>query len=173
MKRIAFFGVKTFPSRGGTDRVAENIILQLKDKFEITVYCFKDPAAKNHMPGVRVIEFKQWKIFGMGGDQMRAEGMEILVHIRDMAFMGFVEVARTSGPCFDAERCWRKRWSAAQPEAVLLIDYPGFNLRFARRAKKAGRGSVLLHQSAGLGLARSRVDTIRRARRPDACDLPV
>lgn len=60
MKRIAFFGVKTFPSRGGTDRVAENIILQLKDKFEITVYCFKDPAAKNHMPGVRVIEFKQW-----------------------------------------------------------------------------------------------------------------
>ncbi len=60
MKRIAFFGVKTFPSRGGTDRVAENIILQLKDKFEITVYCFKDPAAKNHIPGVRVIEFKQW-----------------------------------------------------------------------------------------------------------------
>jgi glycosyltransferase involved in cell wall biosynthesis len=60
MKRVVFFGVKTFPSRGGTDRVAENIILQLKDKFDITVYCFKDPAAQHHMPGVRVIEFKQW-----------------------------------------------------------------------------------------------------------------
>jgi len=60
MKRIAFFGVKTFPSRGGTDRVAENIILQLKDQFEIRVYCFKDPAAQHHMSGIKVIEFKQW-----------------------------------------------------------------------------------------------------------------
>lgn len=60
MRKIAFFGIKTFPSRGGTDRVAENIILQLKEKFDITVYCFKDPAAKNHMTGIRVIEFKQW-----------------------------------------------------------------------------------------------------------------
>ncbi len=59
-KRIAFFGIKTFPSRGGTDRVAENIIFNLKEEFEITVFCFKDPAAQTHMPGVRVVEFKQW-----------------------------------------------------------------------------------------------------------------
>ncbi len=60
VKRIAFFGVKTFPSRGGTDRVAENIILQLKDRFEITVCCFKDAAAQNHIPGVKVVQFRQW-----------------------------------------------------------------------------------------------------------------
>ncbi len=60
MKKIAFFGVKTFPSRGGTDRVAENLILQLKDQFDITVYCFKDPAAQNHIPGVRVKQYTQW-----------------------------------------------------------------------------------------------------------------
>jgi glycosyltransferase involved in cell wall biosynthesis len=59
-KRIAFFGVKTFPSRGGTDRVAENLIFQLKDHFDITVYCFKDPAAANHMSGVQVKQFTQW-----------------------------------------------------------------------------------------------------------------
>jgi len=59
-KRVAFFGVKTFPSRGGTDRVAENLILQLKDQYDITVYCFKDPAAKDHIPGVRVKQFRQW-----------------------------------------------------------------------------------------------------------------
>jgi glycosyltransferase involved in cell wall biosynthesis len=59
-KRIAFFGVKTFPSRGGTDRVAENLILQLKDQFEITVYCFKDPAAQNHIAGVHVKQYTQW-----------------------------------------------------------------------------------------------------------------
>jgi glycosyltransferase involved in cell wall biosynthesis len=60
MKRIAFFGIKTFPSRGGTDRVAENIIFQLKDQFDITVYCFQDPAAQSHIPGVRVKQFRQW-----------------------------------------------------------------------------------------------------------------
>ena len=59
-KKIAFFGVKTFPSRGGTDRVAENLILQMKDQFEITVYCFKDPAAQNHIPGVQVKQYTQW-----------------------------------------------------------------------------------------------------------------
>ena len=59
-RKIAFFGVKTFPSRGGTDRVAENLILQLKDQFEIIVYCFKDPAANNHIPGVVVKQYSQW-----------------------------------------------------------------------------------------------------------------
>ncbi len=59
-KKIAFFGVKTFPSRGGTDRVAENLILQLQGQFEITVYCFKDPAAQNHVPGVHVKQYTQW-----------------------------------------------------------------------------------------------------------------
>ena len=57
MKRIVFFGIKTIPSRGATDRVAENIILQLKDQYQITVYCFRDPAAAGHIPGVRVKQF--------------------------------------------------------------------------------------------------------------------
>jgi glycosyltransferase involved in cell wall biosynthesis len=56
MKRIIVYGVKTFPSQGGTDRVAENLILQLKDRFDVTLYCYKDPAAKNHIPGITVIE---------------------------------------------------------------------------------------------------------------------
>jgi len=59
MKKIVFFGVKTFPSRGGTDRVAENIILNLKDTYDITVHCFKDPLANNNIPGVRVVQFNQ------------------------------------------------------------------------------------------------------------------
>ena len=52
--------MKTFPSRGGTDRVAENIIFQLKNEFQITVFCFRDAAAQTHMSGIRVIEFRQW-----------------------------------------------------------------------------------------------------------------
>jgi glycosyltransferase involved in cell wall biosynthesis len=56
MKRVIVYGVKTFPSQGGTDRVAENLILQLKEKFDITLYCYKDPAARDHIPGIDVIE---------------------------------------------------------------------------------------------------------------------
>ena len=59
MKRIVFFGIKTFPSRGATDRVAENIMLQLKERYKITVYCFRDPSAVKHMPGVRVVQFRR------------------------------------------------------------------------------------------------------------------
>ncbi len=66
MKKIVFFGVKTFPSRGGTDRVAENIILNLKEQYEITVHCFADPLAKNHLPGVQVVQFKQLLPGAMG-----------------------------------------------------------------------------------------------------------
>lgn len=58
MKRVVFFGVKTFPSKGGTDRVAENLIRQLKDRFHITLYCYQDPLASDHIPGVEVIQFK-------------------------------------------------------------------------------------------------------------------
>ena len=58
--KVVVFGVKSFPSRGGTDRVAENLIIQLKDKFDITLYCFKDPQAQTHMPGIKVVEFTQW-----------------------------------------------------------------------------------------------------------------
>ncbi len=58
MKRVVVFGVKTFPSRGGTDRVAENLVIQLKDQFPTTVYCYKDPEAANHIKGIRVIQFK-------------------------------------------------------------------------------------------------------------------
>jgi len=59
-KKIVFFGIKTFPSQGGTDRVAENIIYQLRNTFDITLYCFKDEnQAPNRFDGIEVIEFKR------------------------------------------------------------------------------------------------------------------
>jgi glycosyltransferase involved in cell wall biosynthesis len=59
-KKIHFFGLKTFPSQGGTDRVAENIIFQLRDRFDISLYCFEDPqTAGGRFGGVTVKEFKK------------------------------------------------------------------------------------------------------------------
>jgi lipid-A-disaccharide synthase len=102
------------------------------------------------------------EIFGMGGDRMRAEGMEILVDIREMAFMGFVEVVRNLGTVVRSERVLTEALERRTPEAVLLIDYPGFNLRFARRAKKAGVAVFYYISPQVWAWHRSRVETIRR-----------
>lgn len=58
-KRIVVYGVKTFPSQGGTDRVSENIIFQLRHSFDITLYCFKNETSEMRFEGVKVIEFKK------------------------------------------------------------------------------------------------------------------
>src|SRR5882762_652344 len=58
-KRIAFYGIKFFPSRGGSSRVSENLIIQLKDQFAITIYCFENDLAGTYMEGVTVVQFKR------------------------------------------------------------------------------------------------------------------
>src|ERR1041384_1466151 len=66
------------------------------------------------------------EIFGIGGDKMRAAGMDLIYHIRELSRMGAVE--RTLEAIVKARR----------PSVLVLIDYPGFNLRFARVARKRG-----------------------------------
>ncbi|WP_297696241.1 glycosyltransferase family 4 protein [uncultured Eudoraea sp.] len=55
-KRIAFFGIKYFPSQGGSSRIAENIAKELQLKYSITVYCYNDEHAKTHLENVRAIQ---------------------------------------------------------------------------------------------------------------------
>lgn len=56
-KGIIFYGIKDFPSRGGTSRVAENIIKNLANDYKITLCCYRDKNAENNIPGIRVIQF--------------------------------------------------------------------------------------------------------------------
>ena len=78
------------------------------------------------------------QFFGIGGDELQKCGMEILHHARDMAVLGLWEVLKRYGffrKVFDdLVRVARER----RPDAVLLVDYPGFNLRFAAEMKKLG-----------------------------------
>lgn len=74
----------------------------------------------------------------LGGDEMAAAaGEKPLIHYRDMAFMGFTEVLRNFGKIWGNLRTARHSVVAAQPDAVILIDYPSFNLRIAETAHKA------------------------------------
>lgn len=65
-KNIAFFGIKYFPARGGTSRVAENLILNLVNDHKVTIYCYKNELAKNHIKGVNVIEFPEIGLGNLG-----------------------------------------------------------------------------------------------------------
>jgi len=78
------------------------------------------------------------EITGIGGDKMQAGGMQLIFHIRELAFMGFWEVIQHLPLIRSVERTLEALLRAQRPDALLLIDYPGFNLRFARRAKSLG-----------------------------------
>lgn len=74
----------------------------------------------------------------LGGDLMSAAaGHDPLVHIRDMAFMGFSEVLRNLGPIRRNLRIAKDAVTKERPDALILVDYPSFNLKVAETARKA------------------------------------
>ena len=78
------------------------------------------------------------EFFGIGGDSLRREGVRTVVDARDMAVVGFFEVLARF-PFF--RRVFRKMkdlLAAEKPDALLLVDYPGFNLRLAAEAHALG-----------------------------------
>lgn len=73
-----------------------------------------------------------------GGEQMEAAGATLVRHYRDMAFMGFWEVAKNLVTIRRILRECQADLLAHRPDVLILIDYAGFNLRMARFAKKHG-----------------------------------
>lgn len=73
-----------------------------------------------------------------GGDLMKAQGVELVKHYRTMAYMGFVEVAVNLRKILGNIAQCKKDILEYQPDVVVLVDYPGFNLRIADFAHKKG-----------------------------------
>lgn len=73
---------------------------------------------------------------GFGGPQMAAAGVHITQDYRQIAFMGFREVLTNFYRIKRALKKCKEDIKNYQPETLILIDYPGFNLRIARFAKK-------------------------------------
>jgi len=72
----------------------------------------------------------------MGGKEMAAAGMELLCDISNLAVMGIVEVVSRLWDIRKAMRILEQRWQQQLPDLLILIDYPGFNLILAAKAKK-------------------------------------
>jgi lipid-A-disaccharide synthase len=68
---------------------------------------------------------------GVGGDLMKAQGMELVAHIEDINFMGFVEVVKNLKTIRQLFRTVEADILYWLPDVVVLVDYPGFNLRLA------------------------------------------
>jgi lipid-A-disaccharide synthase len=71
-----------------------------------------------------------------GGDKMQAAGGILVKHYRDLAFMGFIEVVRNLGTILKNLKFCKQDILAFKPDVLVLIDYPGFNLRIAQWAKE-------------------------------------
>ena len=73
-----------------------------------------------------------------GGDLMQQAGASLVKHYRDLAFMGFLEVIKNLPTILQNIRFCKQDIEAWQPDVLVLVDYPGFNLRIAEWAKKNG-----------------------------------
>lgn len=80
----------------------------------------------------------QAEIRAWGGDLMEAQGAEIIKHYRELAFMGFAEVIMNLPTILSNISHCKKDILAFKPDVLVLVDYPGFNLRIAEWAHKLG-----------------------------------
>lgn len=85
---------------------------------------------KNISPGIQ--------LFGMGGPKMEEAGFEVVHRIGETGVVGFWEVYKELGKYWKIFKKMVAVMEERRPDAVILIDYPGFNIRFARKAHQLG-----------------------------------
>lgn len=100
---------------------------------------------------------------GWGGDMMTAAGAHIVKHYRDLAFMGFVEVLMNLRTILKNLAFCKEDITAFQPDVLILVDYPGFNLRIAQWARQQGLKIVYYISPQVWAWKENRVKTIRES----------
>jgi lipid-A-disaccharide synthase len=103
------------------------------------------------------LECRAW-----GGDLMAATGATVVKHYRDLAFMGFVEVLKNLRTILRNITFCKNDILAFKPDAIILIDYPGFNLRIAKWAKQQGIPVIYYISPQIWAWHQSRVHDIKR-----------
>src|SRR5687768_17101614 len=78
------------------------------------------------------------ELFGLGGERMRAAGVDVVFDSRLVAVVGASEVLANLGVILSVLRWIREALATIKPDLVILIDFPDFNFRVARHAKKRG-----------------------------------
>ena len=115
---------------------------------------------------------KQAKIIGWGGDYMQQAGVEIKKHIKELSFMGFVEVLKNIFSIFRHFKEAKKQILAFHPDVLLFVDYPGFNLRMAKWAKLSGFKTAYYISPKAWAWKENRVHAIHQYIDEMLCILP-
>jgi len=76
--------------------------------------------------------------YGIGGNRLRKEGVELLANASDMAVVGLTEVVSKLGSILKIMGMMKRSLDERRPDLVILIDYPDFNIPLAKAAKKRG-----------------------------------
>lgn len=96
-----------------------------------------DLHASNLMKEIKKLD-TQAEIRFWGGELMEAQGGKLVKHYRELAFMGFIEVVLNLGTILKNIKFCKQDIESFQPDVLIFIDYPGFNMRIAKWAKQKG-----------------------------------
>lgn len=76
------------------------------------------------------------EVFGMGGDCLREVGGEVLFDIKEHGVMGFAEIVCKLPALFKLKKAFAKVMEERKPDCLVVVDYPGFNMRLAKTLQK-------------------------------------
>ena len=110
----------------------------------------------------RLYPESEFDFFGSGGDEMRAAGVETLVDAREVAIIGIPEIARAFGRLYRSYRRLLNAARARRPAVIVLIDWPDFNMRLARKLHRAGFKIVYYISPQVWAWRRYRIRALRR-----------
>jgi lipid-A-disaccharide synthase len=101
-------------------------------------------------------------VFGLGGERLAAQGSTLLADVRELAVVGLVEVVRHLPRLREVLRRLLAEADRQRPDAALLVDYGGFNLRLAAQLRRRGIPVVYYVSPQVWAWRRGRIETIRR-----------
>lgn len=112
------------------------------------------------------------RLAGMGREQMRAAGVEIIADASELSVMGFWEVLKMGFTFLSLFLSLRKRALKERPDLIVFIDYPGFNLRFAKQMHKAGIPCVYYISPKVWAWGKGRIPTMAEVCKKLLCIFP-
>ncbi len=121
-----------------------------------------DLHSSNLMAALKNLD-KQASFRFWGGDLMKAQGGVLVKHYRELAFMGFSEVLLNIKTILRNMAFCKKDILEFRPDVLILVDYPGFNLRIAEFAKQNGLKVVYYISPQLWAWKQSRIHTIKRS----------
>lgn len=102
------------------------------------------------------------KFVGWGGDLMKSQGVDIKKHYKDLAFMGFLEVLKNIRTIFRNIKLCKNQIIKENPDAIIFVDYPGFNLRIAKFTKSKGYKNFYYISPTVWAWKEKRIEKIKR-----------